>query len=227
MMKMTMPLVLVLAMAASGAAFAQDTGTAEQPAPADQAPAAGTTEEAPADTTTDSTTNGLSMGAVEGEAPADGPGSSYVAETHGDWNLNCVRVEEGQNEPCQLYQLLKDSDGNSVAEISVIALPPGQEAAAGATIVTPLETLLTEQIRLGVDGGKIKRYPFTFCAAIGCVSRVGFTAEEIAQFKNGNKATLTIVPLAAPDQKVDLNLSLKGFTAGFDAVTAKNQPAAE
>ena len=46
------------------------------------------------------------------------------------------------------------------------------------------------------------------------------TADEVAGFKKGAKATMTIVPAAAPDQKVALDISLKGFTAGYDAVAA-------
>jgi invasion protein IalB len=90
---------------------------------------------------------------------------------------------------------------------------------AGATIVVPLETLLTEQLTIAVDGAQPKRYPFTWCAPLGCIARVGFTQAEIDGFKKGAKATITIVPFAAPDQPVNLDLSLKGFTAGFDAVS--------
>ncbi len=115
-----------------------------------------------------------------------------------------MRTEDGAD-PCQLYQLLKDGQGNSVAEISMFTLPAGQPAVAGATLITPLETLLTQQIGLQIDGGTAKRYPFTWCAAIGCIARVGFTQEEIDQFKKGAKAVVTIVPVAAPDQKVELD----------------------
>ena len=92
----------------------------------------------------------------------------------------------------------------------------------GATIITPLETLLTENLTIAVDGAKAMRYPFTFCAAIGCVARVGFVAAEVDGFKKGSKATVSIVPVAAPDKKVSVDISLEGFTAGFDAVTAAN-----
>ena len=132
------------------------------------------------------------------------------------------KTENGKD-PCQLYQLLKDGQGTSVAEISIIPLPKGQPAVAGATIVTPLETLLTEQVTLAIDGAKAKRYPFTFCAAVGCISRVGFTDEEVAAFRKGSKAVLTIAPLAAPDKKVSLDISLKGFTAGFKDVVQRTE----
>lgn len=200
---LTMALALGLLATSGLAAMAQEATEAPAEAPAAEAPAAG----APA--------QDLSMG----EAPADGPGSSYVKEAFGAWELRCVRVAEG-TEPCQLYQLLKDADGNSVAEIGMFSMPEGGEAVAGATIIAPLETLLTAGLRLGVDESDPKIYPFTFCSQMGCVARVGFTAAEIDAFKAGAKATLQIVPAVAPDQTVTLEMSLSGFTAGYDAVAA-------
>jgi invasion protein IalB len=114
-----------------------------------------------------------------------------------------------------MYQLLRDGEGNATAEITVFPLPPGQEAAAGATILTPLDTLLTAQLVMQVDTGDAKRYPFTFCTAIGCIARVGFTSSEVDAFRRGARATWSLVPVAAPDQIVDLNMSLIGFTAAF------------
>jgi invasion protein IalB len=149
------------------------------------------------------------------ETGEPGVGEPYTRETFGDWSLRCLNAAEGPD-PCQLYQLLNDADGNSVAEISMFPLPEGSRAAAGATIVAPLETLLTEQVVITVDGGTAKTYPFTFCNMGGCVARVGFTAEDIAAFKGGAAATMRIVPAVAPDQTVELTISLTGFTAGYD-----------
>ncbi len=205
-------LALLLALGLPGVAAAQE---ATQEPPATDAPA--TTDTTSADTVP--VPGDLSLGSVEG---ADGIGSQFVVESFGTaWEQRCVRTEDG-SDPCQLYQLLKDGEGNSVAEISMFDLPAGSEAVAGATIVAPLETLLTENIRLTVDDAATKIYPFTWCSQIGCIARVGFTAEEVASFKRGAKATLTIVPVVAPDQKVDLNLDLAGFTAGYDAIVAAN-----
>ncbi|MBD3763960.1 MAG: invasion associated locus B family protein [Rhodobacterales bacterium] len=163
----------------------------------------------------------LSMGQPAPEAAAeDGPGSSYVAATFDAWEQRCVREADG-SDPCQLYQLLKDAEGNPVAEISLFALPRAQQAAvAGATIIVPLETLLPEGLTLAVDGANPKRYPLTFCAPIGCIARVGFTAEEIEAFRKGATATLSLLPALAPDQRVTLTISLKGFTAGYAAAAA-------
>lgn len=148
-------------------------------------------------------------------------GQTYLAANFEVWEQRCVKTEDG-SDPCQLYQLLKDETGGPVAEISLFDLPAGSKAAAGATIIAPLETLLTANMQIAIDAGKAKIYPFTFCAPIGCLSRIGLTADEVDQFRKGAGAVLTIVPAAAPDQKVALNISLKGFTAGFKAVTDAN-----
>ena len=179
----------------------------------------------------DTTTPAPAAPAADATAPSTGapadpnaPGTAYVQSTSGDWDVRCVHAQNG-HDPCQAYQLLKDQQGNSVAEFSTVGLPPGQPAAAGATIVTPLETLLTQQITLQIDALPAKVDPFLFCNTAGCIARVGFTADELAAMKKGTKITLTIIPVAAPDQKVQLTVSLKGFTTGFDTATKLNAAA--
>ncbi len=159
---------------------------------------------------------------TEGEANV---GDIYVRDTFDDWELRCVVGAEGQKDPCQLYQLLKDEDGNSVAEINMFPLPGGEnQPSAGATVITPLETLLTESLGLSVDGSAVRKYPFSWCSQIGCFSRLGFSEEDVNAFRRGISASLIIVPVVAPDQKVSLMVSLKGFTAGFQAaIDAANE----
>ncbi|WP_261385658.1 invasion associated locus B family protein [Tateyamaria omphalii] len=181
-------------------------------------------ETTPEDTTeTEQATDGPNVGnAIEDQlslgedASAPQVGQTYTAETIGDWELRCIKAEEGQEEPCQMYQLMQDEEGTPVAEISIFRLPEGGRAVAGATIIVPLETSLPQQLTMEVDGGQARRYPYAFCNPIGCYSRVGLVADEVAQFRRGANAKLTIVPALAPDQKVELNMSLSGFTAAFD-----------
>lgn len=165
---------------------------------------------------------GLDMGTPVAPQPSDGMGQPYVLEVSGDWEVRCIRTPL-EHDPCALHQLLEDQEGNSVATIEMVDLPPGGEAAAGATIVTPLETLLTQQITLSIDGGAGRRYPFTFCTEVGCVARVGFTADDVSAFRRGANAQLAIVPVAAPDQQVRLGVSLTGISAGFDRIQELNQ----
>lgn len=143
----------------------------------------------------------------------------YLAANFDSWEQRCVKTADGAD-PCQLYQLLKDTDGNSVAEISLFDLPAGGEAAVGATVIVPLETLLTANLRIGVDSANPKIYPFTYCTLQGCVARIGFTADELAALKKGIVAKVTIVPAVAPDKTVSLDMSLKGFTKGYETIKA-------
>lgn len=172
---------------------------------------------------------GLGTAAIAQETPApaapaaapaaaeDGLGKIYTKSTHESWEQRCVKTADG-NDPCQIYQLLKDEKGASVAEIGLFPLPPGEQAVTGATIITPLETLLTQHVVLTIDDNEPRVYPFSWCDRSGCIARAGFTAEDLTAMKKGNEVTLTIVPMAAPDQKVNLKVSLKGFTAGYESI---------
>jgi invasion protein IalB len=164
--------------------------------------------------------DGLSMG-----VPADGEGigKPYVAATFESWEQRCLRTETGVD-PCELYYLLKDDQGASVAEYSMFNLPEGSDgpAVAGANVMAPLETLLTAGLSMQVDDQDAKVYPFSVCTPAGCMARLGFTAEEVEAMKLGGEMTIRLVPFMAPDQQVTLKLSLAGFTAGFEAMKAAN-----
>ncbi len=169
---------------------------------------------------------GLTIGETEGDAtPGSQQPETYTKATHGDWQVQCLRVPEGTDaaDPCQMYQLLKDDNGGDVAEVSVFRLENGGQVEAGGTFVVPLETLLTQKLSISVDGGQAKRYDYSFCTQIGCYARVGFTADDVARFKAGSAAKVTIVPALAPDQKVELDMSLSGFTAAYEETSKLRQ----
>jgi invasion protein IalB len=156
-----------------------------------------------------------------GQPAASAENQPYVKEEFGDWSLRCLPAPEGQEERCNLYQLLTGPNGAAIAEFSMFRIAEGTEAVAGATVVAPLETLLTQQLTISIDGTEARRYPFSFCNAGGCVARIGFTQAEIDQMKRGTEARMRLVPASAPDQEVVLTISLSGFTAGFDAAPAR------
>ena len=116
------------------------------------------------------------------------------------------------------FQLLLDQ-GNPAVRVEIVTLPEGSPVPAVATFYSPLATLLSEQLTLSVDGGPKSKHMFNYCTQQFCVSQVPFAADAVAAFKRGNKAEATIVPLQAPDQQVNLLMSLSGFTAGFDRLS--------
>lgn len=158
-----------------------------------------------------------------GQPAGPAVGQTYVLQEFGDWAMRCMRAPEGEADPCNLYQLLSDSDGNAVAEFNLFRLPEGSNAVAGATVVVPLETLLTEQLVIAVDGANPRAYPFRFCNQGGCVARMGFTQAEVDAFKAGSKASVRLVHAAQPGQEIMLDLSLSGFTAGYEGSVTPQQ----
>ncbi len=207
-----LPLCAALAVFAPTIVFAQ-TATTETATPE---PATGETDAGQ----NTSAQDGLSLGEDADKDPDIG--KPYAKEVIGAWELRCIKLEEGE-EPCQMYQLMDDGQGAPVAEVSLFRLPPGGKAVAGATIIVPLETALPQQLTMAIDGGKARRYPYAFCNPVGCYARLGLTEGDINAFKRGKEAKLTIIPALAPDQTVELTLSLEGFTASYEKASVLEQ----
>ena len=153
----------------------------------------------------------------EAEAPTDAQAqpTESVKSVHDDWQLRC----RGETD-CFLYQLVSDVRDAPVAEVNVVALKREDGAVAGVTIISPLRTLLTQGLTLQIDNDKLQKYPFIFCAPGGCAARFGYKDGGLSEWKRGNRARVTIVSVDRPDAPVVLDVSLKGFTAGFDALAA-------
>lgn len=208
MRSLTTALALVAGIALPVATLAQNTDTGGTSTPPTQSGTASEIEQQ------------LSLG-EDANAP-EGIGQPYTKEVNGAWEMRCIRTEADED-PCQMYQLLDDGQGAPVAEISLFRLPDGGKAVAGATVVVPLETSLPQQLTIAVDGGNARRYPYAFCNPVGCYARLGLTEADVAAFKRGKEAKITIIPALAPDQKVQLTLSLSGFTASYDKVSVIEQ----
>lgn len=150
---------------------------------------------------------------VGGVNTAEQP-QEIVRETHDDWEIRCTTA----NNSCFLYQLLLNDEGTPVAEFSIIKLPLGSEAVAGATIVAPLGTLLTRGVVFAIDNADATQYPFSWCTRSGCFSRFGLTDLLVANMKAGTDVNITLFSVGNAQTPVSISASLKGFTAAFDAL---------
>ncbi|WP_264213564.1 invasion associated locus B family protein [Leisingera thetidis] len=160
-----------------------------------------------------------------GQPVSDGPqlGARYSKEKHGDWDLACVKTES-ESDPCSLLQVLAGPQGNPIAEVSLFRIEQqGGQAVAGATVIVPLETLLPAALTISIDGAPAKRYNYSFCNQLGCVAQIGLTQGDIDALKKGKEAVLSLRPAPAPEQVVQMKLSLNGFTAGYDVVDVVQQ----
>ncbi|MEM6618808.1 MAG: invasion associated locus B family protein [Pseudomonadota bacterium] len=207
-------LIVTLALAlAAGGAWAQTTE--DNATETEQS-----TETSPAtDTTIEETGNDEQFPVAE-DQETDGPqeGQGYLKAEHGNWEVRCIRAPEGQAETCRLYYLLVDNEGASVAEFNLSALPNGGRAAAGVDVATPLGSLLTKDVTMQIDSGKANRYRYTWCDQLACYARFGLTQAESDGMKRGANAKVTVWSVAAPEEAIELQLSLTGFTAAWNDV---------
>lgn len=161
--------------------------------------------------------SGLSLG--KPLQPKREIGQPYIVERQDDWAIRCVTTETG-NDPCEMFQLLVREEGNPIAEISMFPLPPNEPAVAGATILVPLETLLTAPLIIEYSDTKAKEYPYSYCNKSGCVVRVGFDQSDLDDLKQGREISMAISHILQPDQQLILPVSLIGFTAMFNKLAS-------
>lgn len=161
--------------------------------------------------------SGLSLG--KPLQPKREIGQPYIVERQDDWAIRCITSETG-NDPCEMFQLLVREDGSPIAEISMFPLPANEPAVAGATILVPLETLLTSPLVIEFSDTKAKEYPYSYCNKSGCVVRVGFDQSDLDDLKNGSEITMGISHILQPDQQLILPVSLIGFTAMFNKLAS-------
>jgi invasion protein IalB len=198
---------------AATTAIAQDAEPAETPAepPPAEAPA---TDAPPAEAPAP-----LAPVAPAAPGPAAGDPAAQenqinVRATHGAWEVRCAPDDS----ECVLYQLARDDQNNPVAELNIVKLAPDAQAAAGVNILTPLGTLLPPGLVLQIDDAQQRQYPFSWCDGAGCFARFAVDQASVDAMKRGSNAKLTLFSVGAPGTPVELDISLSGFTAGFDEI---------
>lgn len=146
-------------------------------------------------------------------------GAPYVQEKITDWEIRCVAFDD-REDPCQMYQLLVDQADTPTAEVTLFPVNESKFV-AGARVVTPLETALLAGVTFSIDDGLPNQYPFQVCNPTGCVAQIGLTAEQVDAMKRGSSAKMTIVPFRAQQSRVELGISLAGFTGAFNKLSAQ------
>ena len=141
----------------------------------------------------------------------------YIKETNKDWNLKCI-APQNSTERCEANQLIVNDKKQPVAEISIFKLSDNQVAEAAATIIVPLETILSEGLILAIQDLEPKKYQFKFCNSLGCYSQIGLTKEEVEALKNKEQASIYLKHISSGDQQVIIPISLAGFMKTFSKV---------
>jgi len=144
--------------------------------------------------------------------------------TFDDWVHRCseIIVEEKPFTQCELLQLQQQQQGENMINILILAFaqvaPKEGENSAQfmLTSVVPLDVFLPDGIRFLVDSRAVMHLPFRNCNPNGCWSQIVVEEAVLEAFKRKNEglARFTIVN----GQEVEVKFSLKGLTAGLDAL---------
>ncbi|MBO0345887.1 invasion associated locus B family protein [Roseibium sp. CAU 1637] len=152
-------------------------------------------------------------GASLSSAPAAAQGE--VKAVHGDWQMRCDTPPGASGEQCALIQNVTAEDRENVG-LSVIILKTADKQAKILRVLAPLGVLLPSGLGLRVDDADIGRAGFVRCVSNGCIAEVILDDELISKLKGGDLATFII--FQTPEEGIGIPISLKGFSAGFDAL---------
>lgn len=152
-------------------------------------------------------------------APAASPRDGQQIQ---DWTLRCAQPSPDQPEVCEMFQRQVDEQGNEVLRAVIGKLPNNPNP--GFLIILPLGISLPAGTFVRIDDGKEVAVPVERCVAHGfqgCRVELLLDPDLMALLKRGRQAT---VGFHAYDregqvQRVDVPISLLGFTAALAEVT--------
>ncbi len=156
-------------------------------------------------------------------------GETFVAEIYRDWQVRCIRADSDEApDRCEMFQLLEEENGNPVAEFRIsVALVTEDDAVANATVLTPLDTLLSPGLQMQIDDAEPVVLPYAFCRPIGCFVQISLTEQNVDLFQNGADATVVLFALTRDELgqigglPVPTQASLRGFTAAYEDLVAR------
>lgn len=157
----------------------------------------------------------LIAGAALAGASAPSLAQGEIKSTHGDWQLRCDTPPGAGGEQCALIQNVTAEDRDNVG-LSVIVLKTADNQARILRVLAPLGVLLPSGLGLKVDNADIGRAAFVRCLPNGCIAEVILEEELLSKFQAGSLATFII--FQTPEEGIGIPISLRGFSAGFNAL---------
>lgn len=149
------------------------------------------------------------------EEPAQEP--EQEAQVFQDWRVQCQQAAEGQRERCYMFQNLVYRESGQ----TVLSLQIGRTSAGGepvAVFILPLGVILPPGLRMEIDDGAPTELDYQQCNQQGCIARLPLAEPMVDALKQGLEANVTFEAFVEGQrQPVTVPVSLKGFTAAFDA----------
>lgn len=150
------------------------------------------------------------LGLGSGFSYAQEPDVKETNQYFQDWQLKCV--EQSEDKQCNAVQILRDGQGQTAAMVNVAKIDEN----VIIEFAMPLLLDLTQGAQLKIDAVDFATYPFNACSPVACFVVRENDEELLNGFRNGDSANFDLQTFQG--QKVDLNISLNGFSAVMSAL---------
>lgn len=114
---------------------------------------------------------------------------------------------------CNVQNILMADTGQLMTGVSLIEIK-GKVNRRVFQVTVPTGRMVPPGIGLQVDGGKAQKIDYIICFPDRCVAEAQLTDAIVANFKKGQKLTLTSVNFQNQPNPIDVSLS--GFTGAYD-----------
>jgi len=132
------------------------------------------------------------------------------------WQVRCSAEENDPSRECEIFQrLITTEGGQRVAEFAVGF--PKEEPHARGVIILPLGILLTDDIEMQIDDNEKFRFKARYCTNQGCFAFIALDDKILGMLKKGTRAKIECK--AFNGKPININMSLKGFTASLKKVS--------
>lgn len=160
----------------------------------------------------------LRLAALIVAALASAPAAAQVAEgqVFGDWVARCSTPPGATRHQCSIqHRVLSKKPRGQLLNVAIGFF--GKKRTPGALFHVPTGVYLPAGLTLSIPGAQIVRIVYDKCTPQVCRAPFSLTPEIIAAMKKAERGDVTIMneyrkPLRLP-------LSLKGFTAGYEALS--------
>lgn len=146
-------------------------------------------------------------------APLPG-GASTLQETFQDWTVSCQSQKDVT--VCAMQQVQGTKEGQRVLTVELRNVAGGK---VEGVLLMPFGLELAKGAQLKIDEADGPALAFSTCLPQGCLAPVSFDAKQAAALKAGTTLNVAATALS-PAQPVAFKVSLNGFGAALDRVTA-------
>ncbi|MFC0267963.1 invasion associated locus B family protein [Kushneria aurantia] len=157
------------------------------------------------------TTTALAQAQSQPGAPSQSQAQQQNFDTQQfqSWEVRCPTGGATAQQRCTMNQVVNNPDSNEPLMRVMVGYPPQADGPV-MVFLLPLGIRLAPGMQLQVDSNEPTGFPFQVCTPQGCRANLPLDANMQQQLRGGTQATISAI---APDgERLDLNLSLMGFT---------------